>query len=328
MNAHFRSVGNDSIAMMNPTILAATWRDGLFVISGEACHHEVAGQSVRALASDGHGGALAIVDEHSICRRTPLGKWNTIATSKFPLSCSVAVGELIYVGTDDAHVLRVSAKGDVDILSGFDAVPGRDAWYAGSALINGKLVGPPLGIRSIAATADGAVLLANVHVGGVPRSTDSGASWQPTIDIESDVHEVCAHPVYPEIVVGAAAIGLCISRDGGAKWTIEHEGLHALYCSAVAFVGNDILVAASADHFATQGAVYRRSIDGEGTLVPVDGGFPRWTDGIVDTDCIDARASAVCVADKGGNLYVSNDAGRTWLHRTDRLPAVSSILLV
>ena len=228
-------------------------------------HQELAGQPVRALAPDGHGGALAIVDGHSLCRRTVDGEWSTIATSEFRLACSVAVGDVIYVGTDDARLLRVSANGKVDQLGGFDAVAGRDRWYAGSALINGQLVGPPLGIRSITATSDGTVLLANVHVGGIPRSTDGGVTWQPTIDVDSDVHEVCAHPIHPGIVIAAAAIGLCISRDSGATWTVEQEGLHASYCSAVAFSGNDILVSASADHFATQGAVYRRPIDEHGS---------------------------------------------------------------
>jgi hypothetical protein len=257
-----------------------------------------------------------------------MGKWNTIATSEFPLACSVAVADVIYVGTDDAHVLRVSANSQINTLGGFDAVPGRDTWYAGAALINGQLVGPPLGIRSIAATANGAVLLANVHVGGIPRSTDGGATWQPTIDVDSDIHEVCAHPVHPDIVVAAAAIGLCISRDGGSKWNLEQEGLHASYCSAVAFLGNDILVAASADHFAKQGAVYRWPIGGECSPVPVAGDHPRWTDGIVDTGCIAARASSVAIADKRGNLYLSVDDGVTWSHRANGLPAVSSVLAI
>src|SRR5437016_811733 len=135
--------------MTAPTVLAATWRDGLFVVTGEARHHELASQSVRALAPDGHGGALAVVDGHSLCRRTCDGEWSTIATSGFQLACAVAVGDVIYVGTDDARVLRVGANGKVDQLGGFDAVAGRDKWYAGSALINGQLVGPPLGIRSM-----------------------------------------------------------------------------------------------------------------------------------------------------------------------------------
>lgn len=313
--------------MTTPTVLAATWRDGLFVVTGEPRHQELAGQSVRALAPDGHGGALAVVDGHALCRRTLDGEWSTIATSEFQLACSVAVRDVIYVGTDDARLLRVSANGKVDQLSGFDAVAGRDRWYAGSALINGQLVGPPLGIRSITATSDGTVLLANVHVGGIPRSMDGGVTWQPTIDVDSDVHEVCAHPIHPGIVIAAAAIGLCISRDSGATWTVEQEGLHASYCSAVAFSGSDILVSASADHFATQGAVYRRPMDEHGPLVPVSG-LPRWIDGIADTGCIATRASALAVADKAGNLYVSADTGSTWSRCANGLPTTSSVLIV
>ena len=117
------------------------------------------------------------------------------------------------------------------------------------------------GIRSITATSDRAVILANVHVGGIARSTDGGVTWQPTIDVDSDVHEVRAHPNRPDIVMAAAAIGLCASRDGGVTWDVEQEGLHASYCSAVAFAGDDVLVAASVDHFARQGAIYRRRVD-------------------------------------------------------------------
>jgi photosystem II stability/assembly factor-like uncharacterized protein len=313
--------------MTTPTVLAATWGNGLFVITGENRHHELAGQPISALAADGHGGALAIVSGHLLRRRTSDGQWITIATSEFQLACCAPVGDLIYIGTDDARVLRVSANGNVEQLRSFDVVAGRDTWYAGSAVINGQRVGPPLGIRSITATADRGVLLANVHVGGVPRSTDSGATWQPTIDIDTDVHEVCAHPTDPNIVIAASGVGLCVSQDGGATWTVEQDGLHASHCSAVAFLGNDVLVAASTDHFATQGAVYRRAI-GARPFVPVGGGLPRWIDGIADTRCIATRASAAAVADRAGNLYLSTDAGRTWLRRADGPPSPSSVVIV
>src|SRR5207302_10588418 len=132
---------------------------------------------------------------------------------------------------------------EIEQLRGFEAVAGRDKWYAGSAAIDGKRIGPPLGVRSITATSDGTVLLANVHVGGIPRSVDRGATWQPTIDIDSDVHEVRAHPSRRGVVVAAAAAGLCTSLDGGATWDVEQAGLHANYCSAVAFAGDDVHVA-------------------------------------------------------------------------------------
>jgi photosystem II stability/assembly factor-like uncharacterized protein len=253
--------------------------------------------------------------------------WSTVASSQLDLACAVSVADAIYVGTDDARVLRVSDDGEIEQLRGFDATPGREAWYAGSALVDGQVVGPPLGVRSITVTSDAAVLLTNVHVGGIPRSTDGGMTWEATIDIDADVHEVRAHPVRPDIVVAAAAIGLCISRDRGATWTVEQQGLHASYCSAIAFSADDILVAAADDHFASRGAVYRRSINGRHALEPI-AGLPKWLDGITDTGCIAARGSTLAVADKGGHLYVSLDGGSSWLLRDDRLPAISSLLIL
>lgn len=313
--------------MTTPTVLMATWEDGMFVIAGESRRHELANQSVAALAADGHGGALAIVSGRSLRRRTPDGEWRTIATSDRHLACCVPVADLIYAGTDDARVLRVDGQGNVEDLRGFDDVPGRDTWYAGSAVIDGKRVGPPLGVRSITATVE-RVLLANVHVGGIPRSTDGGATWQPTIDIDTDVHEVGAHPTDPRIAIAAAAVGFCVSQDGGATWSVEQDGLHASYCSAVAFLGNDLLVAASTGHFASEGAVYRRAIDGRPPFAPVGGGLPEWLDGIVDTRCIATRASAAAMADRGGNVYLSTDGGRTWSRCASGLPSPSSVVIV
>ncbi len=313
---------------MTPTILVATWRDGVFAFTGETGQRELVGQSVRTLARDAQGRALAIVDGHLLCRRAHNGEWSTIMHSDHQLACAVAVGDIVYVGTDDARVLRVRVTGEIDQLGSFDCVSGRDTWYAGSTIVDGQRVGPPLGIRSITATSNGTVLLANVHVGGIPRSTDGGMTWQSTIDVDSDVHEVVAHPLDERVVIAAAATGLCISRDSGATWAVETAGLHASYCSAVAFSGNDILVSASAHHFAIAGAVYRRPIDGHGTLVPVSAGLPRWVDGIVDTGCIGTRASTLAVADAGGNLYVSLNVGSTWSRRVTGLSAPSSVLIV
>ena len=310
--------------MPTPPILVATWDDGLFSVTGTMVRQELAGQSVRSLVDDGQGGVLAIVGGHSVCRRSADGQWTEIAKNESDLSCCVPIGNAVFVGTDDARILRVDADGAQQWLTGFDSVEGRDKWYAGSAIVDGKRMGPPLGIRSMTATCDG-VLLANVHVGGIPRSTDSGQSWRPTIDIDSDVHQVCAHPSRPELVIAAAAAGLCVSRDAGMSWTIEQQGLHAPHCSAVAFGRNDIFVSASIDPFAAQGAVYRRPIDGEGPLQPLGGGMPRWIDGKADTDCIATRDSMVALIDRSGRLYLSDDDGGSWLSPIDRLPVPSAL---
>ncbi len=314
--------------MTKPTILVATWDDGLFAVTGDGRTQEIASQPVRGLAPDGGGGALAIVGRHSLCRRAPSGEWATVATSEFELSCCMAVRDAIYVGTDDARMLRLSHGGGIlDPIDGFDNVAGRNAWFAGSAIVNGQRLGPPLGIRSVAANSDGTIMFANVHVGGIPRSMDGGRSWQPTIYINSDVHEVRAHQTDPDIVVAASAIGLCISRDAGATWTIERDGLHASYCSAVAFSGDDILVSASTDHFATQGRIYRRPIRPDGDIVAVEDGLPKWISGIADTGCIATNGSTIVVVDRAGTLYLSTELGLAWSRSSSELPTPSSVLI-
>ncbi len=178
-------------------------------------------------------------------------------------------------------------------------VPGRDTWYAGSAIVDGKRMGPPLGIRSI--------------------------TWQPTIDIDSDVHQVCAHPTRPDIVMAAAGAGLCMSRDAGATWTIELRGFRSHHCYAVAFGRNDLFVAAAADPFTAQGAVYRRPIDSNDPLQPLGGDMSKWIDGNTDTNCIATRDSMVAVIDRSGRLYVSHDDGASWSSLADRLTAPSGL---
>jgi photosystem II stability/assembly factor-like uncharacterized protein len=156
---------------------------------------------------------------------------------------------------------------------------------------------------------------------------DGGRTWQPTIDINSDVHEVRAHQADPEIVVAASAIGLCISHDAGATWTIERDGLHAPYCSAVAFSGDDILVSASTDHFATQGRIYRRLVRPGGDIVTVENGLPPWLNGIADTGCIATNGSTIVLVDRGGALYLSTDFGLAWSGISSELPTPSSVLI-
>lgn len=329
-----------------PEVLVATWRDGIFAVGERSCVHELEGRSVQHVTTDGHGGTLAVVDGSSLQRRSSEGIWTTLASADSQLRCCVASQGNIYVGTDDARVFclilnddpgahspaahspaarRAGGHGLVQ-LDSFGRVPGREAWRAGQALVNGKLMGPPLGVRSISATLEGA-LLVNVHVGGIPRSTDAGSSWQPTIEIEADVHEVRAHPSRPNIVVAAAAAGLCMSSDGGASWSIQRDGLHDSYCSAVAFLGDDVLVAASEGHFASTGRIYRRSIAGNAPLRPLVDGSAGWTDGIVDTHCIGVSGARIAFADHGGKVYFSRDGGLSWSTWSYGLPSPSSVHL-
>src|ERR1700733_3918811 len=100
--------GHRLVTATRPPVLVATWGNGLFALAEQAFHAEWPGQSVRGLARDSSGDALAIGGGKSVCRRTAEGAWRTLAQSELELACCVGVGAAIYVGTlDVAQVLRV-----------------------------------------------------------------------------------------------------------------------------------------------------------------------------------------------------------------------------
>ena len=106
------------------------------------------------------------------------------------------------VGTEGAHLLRLGPTG-LTRIDAFETMPGRDDWYT-------PWGGPPE-VRSLACTADN-VLLANMHVGGIARSDDSGRTWSPTMDIQFDVHQVRSIWGRGDLVVAAAGVGFCVRR--------------------------------------------------------------------------------------------------------------------
>ena len=116
-------------------------QDGLFRVTGKMVRQEFASQLIRGLVADGRGRVLAIVGGHSLFRQSSDGKWTEMpeANSSF-LSC-VPIRLDVYVGTDDARVLRVASDGVVQCLTGFDTIAGatrgtqdqRRQWQADGA---------------------------------------------------------------------------------------------------------------------------------------------------------------------------------------------------
>jgi hypothetical protein len=216
-----------------------------------------------------------------------------------------------FLGTRDGRRLRLAGDA-IAPVTGFDTVDGRDTWHAVGSRV-------PY-VRSATTTSDGRALLASVHVGGIPRSGNGGASWKPTIDVETDVHEVRAHASDPKLVVAAAAVGLCESTDRGVTWTVITDGLHATYLRAVACTDDAVVVTASDGPFADQSAIYRRPLGAESSpdrrIERVVDGLPEWVAGIVDTGMLDARGPTVAFADPNGAVFTSTDSARSFTHHT------------
>jgi hypothetical protein len=302
------------------TVLLGT-DDGITAIDDEAtsdadARSELAGRAVTRLGR-GPEGWWAVADGKALFRRNGKPAWDPVVRADARLMCVLPVAGGALVGTDDGHLLRVYEDALVPV-TGFDAVEGRNGWHAVGSRA-------PY-VRSLTMTSDAQVVLAGVHVGGIPRSGNGGASWAPTIDVEDDVHEVRAHPTDPALVMAAAAVGIAESRDAGATWSVSAVGLHATYARAVAFTTGAVLVSVSDGPFTKRGAVYRRSLDG-GDAERCTRGLPEWLAGNVDTGCLDAHAERAAFADSDGNLYTSSDTGHSWHHVTT-IPSIHAVSVV
>lgn len=203
--------------------------------------------------------------------------------------------ELTEAVLPDGRVLRggpgVSLWLDGAPVSSFEDAPTKDEWYT-------PWGGPP-DVRSLSVSPEGVVFV-NVHVGGILRSVDGCASWEATIDLHTDVHQVLALGG-GRVLAACGDGGLASSRDNGSTWSLAVEGLRATYCRAVAVAGDDVFVSASQGPGGQGSAVYRRGLDDDEAPfeVVVDG-----LSGNVD--------SGMLVAETDGSVRYSVD-GRSWL---------------
>ena len=93
--------------------------------------------------------------------------------------------------------------------------------------------------------AAGATLWAGTLPGGLFRSSDGGESWQLVESLWSQpgraewfgggydvpgIHSICPHPTRPaELLVGISCGGAWASRDDGANWRPQAQGMRAAY---------------------------------------------------------------------------------------------------
>jgi hypothetical protein len=293
------------------SIYAATG-SGLVAIGDEGAA-QLEGRDVRAVAVDG-GRWWAIADGEVVTRAGTGDEWTPAADiDRYEARCLLPTGEAALVGTSEAHLFSVDAH-SAEMIMGFEAVEGRDDWFT-------PWGGPP-DVRSL--TSAGERVHANVHVGGIVRSTDR-RSWRPTIDIKSDVHEVLAVEG-SERVLAATAWGLAESNDAGDTWAFEDDGLHATYCRAVAATDEFVLLSASLGPRGGRAAVYRRPASG-GRLERCTSGLPEWFSDNIDTGCLAAASSRAVFGTSEGDVYVSDDEGQTWDRATTGPAPVNQVLI-
>jgi len=249
------------------------------------------GRAVTALS-----GAWAVVDGREVVRDAE--RVEQLDDDGPAAICVLAVDDGALVGTAEGHLLRVPGGGRVE---SFEQAGGRDRWYTPW--------GGPADVRSLALGPDG-TLFASVHVGGILRSADGGASWEPTLDIDIDVHQVVVAD--DGSVLAATAFGLATSTDGGRSFEVAGAGLHACYARAVAVAGDVVLLSVSTGPDGHRAAVYRRPLHGGGAFRRTAIGLPGTLPGNIDTFCLIAEGHRAALGTFAGRVYGSDDAGATW----------------
>ena len=211
----------------------------------------------------------------------------------------------------DAHLVTVSQGGVVTPVASFDQVEGRDTWT--------NPAGPSPDVRSMARSESG--WFVSVHVGGVWRSTDQGASWQCVIKPESDVHEIVAGD--DGCLAVAAAAGFGWTKDGGDSWQWTSDGLHAGYARAVALDGDVAFLTASTGPETADGRLYRARM-GE-PFAQCSGGLPESFPFNLDTGSVTALGGHVALGTHSGQVYRSADGGSTWEIAAQRMKPVTAV---
>ena len=291
--------------------------DNGFVQVGADIAAQPAGHRMDAIAADA-GALWALSDGANLWRYPRGGGWEIIARlDESRANCLAVAGDLVLVGSAEARLFRLEGSALIEVAS-FATAPERDTW--------GTPWGGPPDVRSIGMDDDGLAYV-NVHVGGVLRSADM-ESWEPTMDISSDVHEVIAHSGNPGTASAASAIGLGVTTDGGDSWDFQTSGLHAVYCRAVAVGSGYVLVSASLGPSGGDAAVYRRPLDGSTPFHKCEDGLPEWFAGNVNTFCLDAVGDRGVIAAPEGAVYESVDAGSTWSMVSEGLAGVQCVAIV
>lgn len=269
------------------------------------------GADVTAIVN-GRAGLWALVNHREIFR-VARGEAQHVATLDGPQAwCIADYSGCLFAGTDDSGLFKLEGT-TLTRVAGFDEAPGRSEWYQ------------PPGHRPATTwslSSGAGQLYVNVHVGGILRSRDAGASFTQTIDVDLDVHEVQLGPD-GRLWAATGKGGLAESRDCGVNWSFHSAGLPATYLTCVAAADDGVFVAAASGYASGDDAVYR--FDGT-KFVRCSYGLPNKF-GHLNARQLTAAGRRAAVAGGDGCVYATEDGGHSWRAALEGLAEVRGVVL-
>jgi photosystem II stability/assembly factor-like uncharacterized protein len=295
--------------------------DGLIQIDDRGRMTRLAdGPFMHVVPGEEDGEAVALDDQGQIWDVDESGAAPYESFEGGRATCLLVDGADVWLGADPAGLFRFTDDG-FKRIEGFDRMPTHEQWTTPW--------GAPASVRSMDIGDDEAIWV-NVHVGGIARSTDGGATWAPTIDMNVDVHQVFVVPGQPKTVVAACGEGgLAMTTDGGLTWTQSTAGLSSPYCRAVAVAEDTVLLSCQTDNRGGNTSLYRRPLDKpDEPFVPCAGGLPEGLPGSINTFAVTTFGEEAAVALPTGDLYISTDAGYAWRRLVGSLGEVRAVTIL
>jgi len=237
----------------------------------------------------------------------------------------------VFAGTEPAHLFVSDDLGiNWSELASLRAVPSVPKW---------NFPAPPhIGhVKHINFDPDNpTTMYASVEVGGLLRSTDSGAHWEEFPSLYEDVHRLMIHPTDSRFLYAVTGRGLYVGPEGGAHWEqwTRREDEVGGYPDGFVFRSSDpklMLMTAAHDapgtwrtsHFA--GARISRSKDGGRSWEILKNGLPDRLQASIEAFCLEeaGAATAVYAATTSGEIICSEDLGDSWQVIVKGLPPIS-----
>jgi photosystem II stability/assembly factor-like uncharacterized protein len=223
----------------------------------------------------------------------------------------------VYAGTQMAALYRSTDGGErFEELRSIQDIPSKPEWSFPPAPDTHHVHQITLDIERPETIVFG------VELGGVYHSTDAGETWERTT-ADPDPHTLRTHPTAPQRVYEGGGAAYYESRDGGATWTRNLDGIpdEVRYFYSLAVDSGDpenVIISGARDPFSGHAAIpgvpvwsslYR--LEGDTWQEIVDGLPPR--DGTAMGTLAAGAPGVFYYVTEPGDLYRSDDGGGSFV---------------